>query len=260
MKGENFSCLNMNATNVTGKIHWVGGTVTLTNIVAELYNGSGNGWAYFDFSIPEEGADYQFAANVSKINVHLLANDLSSPKNHLQGLLSGSVTVTSGSTRDWQSVDGFGEANLRDGLLWDVPVIGIVSPLLNKIIPGLGNSRATDASAHFSITNGVIYSDSLEINSTAMRLQYNGWVNLKQDVNANVRAQLLRDTPIIGPIISLLTTPFSKLFEYKVTGTLKNPRTVPLYLPNEAIHPIRSMEKLLPGDEFFSNPTNSPAR
>ncbi|HXE41915.1 MAG TPA: AsmA-like C-terminal region-containing protein, partial [Candidatus Baltobacteraceae bacterium] len=252
----------MNARNVTGTIHWTGGTLILTNVIAELYNGSGNGSAFFDFGIPEEGADYQFNANVSKVNLHLLADDLQSPTNHLQGLLSGSVTVTSATTRDWQSVNGFGEANLRDGLLWDVPVIGVISPALNKVVPGLGNSRATDAVAHFTITNGVIYSDSLTINSTMMRLQYVGSVDLKQNVNANVRAQLLRNTPVIGPIISLLTSPFSKLFEYKVTGTLKKPKPFPLYVPKELLmplHPIRSIENLTPSDEFFSG-TNSSAK
>lgn len=258
MHGEQFSCLKFHAKNVTGTIHWLGETLILTNIVAELYNGSGNGFAVFDFSVPHEGAEFYFKAGVAKVDVHLLSDDLSSPSNHLQGLLSGNVTVTRADTRDWRSVDGFGNIDVRNGLLWDVPMIAIVSPMLNTVVPGLGNSRATDASAHFTITNGVIYSDPLTINSTGMRLQYAGTVDLQQHVNANVQAQLLRNTPVIGWLISLFTTPFSKLFEYKVTGTLEKPRIVPLYVPNELLHPIRSVEKLLPGDEFFSNPTNSP--
>ncbi len=257
MNGEDFSVLKFNARNITGTIHWLGETLILTNVVAEMYHGSGNGDAVFDFSTPLEGADFKFNASVSKIDLHLLMADLASPSNHLQGSLSGNVMVVSASTRDWHDANGFGRVSLQDGLLWDAPMFGFLSPVLNAIIPGMGNSRATDASAHFTMTNGVIYSDSLTINSTMMRLQYVGWVNLKQEVNANVQGQLMRNTPLFGWLISLVTSPFSKLLEYRVTGTLSHPRPFPAYLPKEILHPFGSMEKLLPGDSNSS--TNSPA-
>jgi hypothetical protein len=129
--------------------------------------------------------------------------------------------------------------------------------VLNTVSPGLGNSRATEASAKFAITNGVIYSDSLEIRSTMMRLQYAGTVDLKQNVNARVTARLLRDTWVVGPLVSTALWPVSKLFEYHVTGTLKNPRSVPVYIPRfllMPLRPIRSLEELFPSGDFFSNP------
>jgi hypothetical protein len=121
----------------------------------------------------------------------------------------------------------------------------------------LGNSRATEASAKFAITNGVIFSDSLEIRSTMMRLQYTGTVDLKENVNARVTAQLLRDTWVVGPLVSTALWPVSKLFEYRVTGTLKNPKSEPVYVPKillMPLRPLRSLEELIPGSLFSSPP------
>ncbi len=216
----------------------------------------GNGFANFDFRVPHEGADYQFNAAVTNINLHALASDLSSPTNHLEGALSGQIVVTHADTRDWRTPDGFGQTRLRDGLIWDIPLFGILSPVLNTVSPGLGDSRATDAVAAFAITNGVIYSDPLEINTAMTRLEYAGTVDLRENVNARVTAQLLHNFPLVGPFISLLFAPVTKLFEYKVTGTLENPKEEPVYVPKLfllPLHPIRTFEELLPGGDTFTN-------
>jgi hypothetical protein len=42
-------------------------------VAAELYGGAGNGSANFDFRVPHDGADYQFTATVTNINLHALA-------------------------------------------------------------------------------------------------------------------------------------------------------------------------------------------
>ena len=79
--------------------------------------------------------------------------------------------MTSANSKNWRTWNGYGQANLHDGLIWDVPIFGILSPVLNTVTPGLGSSRATDATARFAMTNGVAFSDDMEIRSTMMRLQ-----------------------------------------------------------------------------------------
>jgi len=256
IKGAPFQWLKLKTSFIAGSIHWQGQTLVLTNVAAALYGGSGKGFASFDFRAPHEGADYQFAVSVTNVSLHLLAVDLLASTNHLEGTLNGQLIVTRADSRDWRTWDGFGHANLRDGLLWDIPVVGIVSPVLNTVSPGLGNSRATEASARFTMTNGVIDSDSLEIRSTMMRLQYAGTVDLRENLDARVTAQLLRDTWVVGPLVSTALWPVSKLFEFHVTGTLKNPKSEPVYVPKfllMPLHPLRSLEEMFPSDSF-SNP------
>ena len=123
----------------------------------------------------------------------------------MKGALSGTVAVTRANSSDWRTWNGSGAAQLHDGLLWDAPVFGLVSPVLNTLTPGLdmGNSRATDARARFTMTNGVVYTDSLDIRSLTMRVEYVGTVDLQENVSAWAKAQLLRNTPVIGSVLSL---------------------------------------------------------
>jgi hypothetical protein len=230
----------------------------LTNVAAAFYGGRADGFADFDFRVPHEGADYDFGVNLTNVNLHLLAADLSSPTNTLEGALSGQLVVTNADTQDWRTWNGSGHASLRDGLIWDEPIFGIFSPVLNKVSPGLGSSRATQASARFTITNGVIYTGSLEVRTAIAQLQYIGNMDLAGNVNMRVNALLLRNTPVIGWWVSLISTPFTKLFEYHVTGTLKNPKSEPVYVPKfllMPLHPVRSFEGMFPAGAF----TNAPA-
>jgi hypothetical protein len=263
LKGGPFEWLRLRTTNIVGTLHWRGQTLLLTNVAAAFYGGSGAGFADFDFRVPHEGADYHYAVSVTNVNLHLLAVDLAGPTNHLEGNFSGIIVVTNASTEDWRTLSGLGRVNLHDGLLWDIPIFGILSPVLNTFSPGLGNSRATDASARFVITNGVIYSDSLEINSLMARLEYVGGLNLKTvTVDAHVTAQLLRNTWVVGPLVSTVLWPVSKLFEYHVTGPLTDPRSEPIYvLPKLLLlplHPIRTLQEMIPsGDSLSSQPPGS---
>ncbi|MGA3162736.1 MAG: AsmA-like C-terminal region-containing protein [Verrucomicrobiota bacterium] len=251
-----FEWLKLKTPRITGEIRWLGRTLILSNLTAPFYGGNANGSAHFDFR-PKEGADFGFTANVRNADLHLLANDLSSPANHLEGALSGRFVLTSANSKDWRTWNGYGQANLHDGLIWDVPIFGILSPVLNTVTPGLGSSRATDATARFAMTNGVAFSDNLEIHSTMMRLQYSGSVDLQSRVNAHVTAQLLRDTWMVGSFISTALWPVSKLFEYKITGTLEKPESEPVYIPKfllMPLHPIRSLQEML----FIGMDTNQP--
>jgi hypothetical protein len=253
IKGAPFEWMKFRTPDITGTIHWKNQTLLVTNVAAEFYGGSGNGFAYFDFHVPHEGADYNFAFSLTNVDLHALTANLSPLTNHLEGALAGHLVVTRADTRDWRTWDGFGHAELHDGLIWDVPVFGIFSPVLNVVSPGLGSSRATEAAAKFAITNGVISTDSLQIHTTLAQLQYAGNVDLAGNVNMRVSAMLLRNTPLIGQAVSFIFTPFTKLFEYHVTGTLKNPKSEPVFVPKfllMPLHPIRSLEEMFPANAF----------
>jgi hypothetical protein len=259
--GGPFQWERLRATGITGQLHWRGQSLLLTNVLADCYGGTGTGYAYFDFAVPHEGADYDFRVNVTNVNLHLLATDLWSPTNKLEGTLAGMLLVTNASTETVRTWNGRGHASLRDGLLWDIPIFGILSPVLNTVSSGLGSSRATEAAGKYIITNGVIYTDSLLINSTMARLEYTGTIDLDQHVNARVTAQLLRNTWVVGPLVSTVLWPVSKLFEYRVTGPLDNPKREPVYvLPKlllVPLHPFRTLEELVPG---IDSPLNAPPK
>ncbi len=261
VKGGAFQWERLRAATIIGLLHWRGQTLLLTNVLADCYGGTGTGYAYFDFSVAHDGADYSFAVNVTNVSLHTLAVDLWSPTNKLEGTLAGALIVTNASTENLQSWNGHGHASLRDGLLWDIPIFGILSPVLNTVSAGLGSSRATEAGGKYIITNGVIYTDSLRIHSTMARLEYIGTIDMDQRVNARVTAQLLHDTRVVGPLLSTVLWPVSKLFEFHVTGPLNDPKSEPVYvLPKlllVPLHPFRTLGEIVPG---IDAPLNPPAK
>jgi hypothetical protein len=180
-------------------------------------------------------------------------SDIGSRSNHLEGHLSGRLVVTKANSDSMQSVSGFGELHLRDGLIWDIPLFGIFSPVLNGISPGLGNSRANAGTSSFVITTGVLRSDDLEIRSTGMRLLYHGTVDFDGHLNARVEAELLRDVWLVGPLVSTLFWPVSKMFEYRVSGTLAEPKSEPVFIVPKLMTlpflPFRALKGLVPEDQ-----------
>jgi hypothetical protein len=250
VRGAPFRWTKLNTTNITGTVHWLGQYLILTNVNAECYGGKAQGNALFDFGPTNYGCDFNFSVDAMNVDAKKLSLDLSDYKtNVIEGTLNGHVEVTGGNSGTWRSWNGYGFAELSDGLLWNVPIFGRLSPALNAIAPGLGNNRATDASARFVMTNGVADSDSLVIHTRTMQLDYKGTVDLSGAVNAHVTAGLLKNMPVVGSLVSLVLSPVGKIFECQVTGQIYNPKVTPVYIPKYIISPWRSLQELMPFDQ-----------
>jgi len=216
--------------------------------MASFYGGGMQGNAWFDVS-QRGNTPFHFTLAVTNSDLHALMSDVHSPTNQLEGTLTGELTIKDANTVDWNSWNGHGWANLKNGLIWDTPIFGMMSSILNTFVPGIGNSRASEASGTFTITNSVIQTRDLDIRASGMRLVYDGTVDFHTRVNARVEAELLRDTWFVGKIVSTALWPISKLFEYKVTGTLANPNPEPVYLVPRLflapLHPVKSLKGML---------------
>jgi hypothetical protein len=247
--GGPFHWWKFNIPQIAGNIDWVGEQLSLGNIRCDFYGGHATGHAFFDFA-SHDGADYRFAFSVTNALLEKMMIDLAPRTNALEGLLSGDLVVTRASTRRTNDIEGYGKLQLKEGLIWAIPMFGAFSPVLDNVNPGLGSSRASSGVGNFTITNGIIHSDDLEIRSPAMRLQYRGAVSLDGKVNARVDAVLLRDMWVLGPLVSTVFWPFTKLFEYHVTGSLAKPKLEPVYIVPRIItapfHPFRSIKDMMP--------------
>ncbi|MDB6031889.1 MAG: hypothetical protein JWM16_2227 [Verrucomicrobiales bacterium] len=250
--GQRFHWQGFLLQQVTANLDWVGHSLLVTNAHGTFRTGQVGGNADFNFGTERKGADFKFNLSMADLDLKTFVEQLGFKTNKLEGSLTGELHVTRGNTENWKAVDGNGFLDLKDGLLWDIPIFGVFSPVLNAVIPGLGNSRAKEATATYAITNGVIYSRDLEIRATAMRMEYEGAVDLDQRVDGKMGAELLRDMPAFGFVISKILWPVTKLFEYKITGTLKEPKTEPLYVLPKIIlmpfHPIKTIKELLPDE------------
>ena len=228
---------------VTASLHWVTNRIVITNLDSTFHGGRLVGGLNFDFT-PKSSADFGFNLAFTNASLPGFIADLSGKPNKLEGAVAGSVTVTNANTARWQSWQGFGEVRLVDGLLWDIPIFGLFSPVLNAINKDLGSSRAKEAKGTFILTNSVIYTKNLEIHSPPARLHYDGTVDFTGAVNANIEAEMFRDTLLVGPLLSFLTSPMTKVFEYRVTGSLANPKSEPRFIPKFLLLPLRPFQTI----------------
>lgn len=256
LDGGPFRWLKFNVPQISGDIFWRDESLSLTNIAAEFYSGRLAGWAAFDFS-PAEGNGLQFDMTAADARLGALMHDLTGSSNKLEGLVSGQVAVRRGNTSDYNTWQGGGSMKLKDGALWEIPVFGVFAPVLDTLWPNLGSGRAYAGSATYAITNGAVRTTDLELRSQAMRMQYRGAVDFDGKLDARVEGEIMRDTWLVGPVVSAALMPVSKVLEYKISGTLGEPKIEPLFLPKALLipfHPIQSVK------ELFAKPaTNAPA-
>jgi hypothetical protein len=256
-----FHWLTFNVPQVAADLHWLGLNLFVSNVQMDFYGGKAEGSASFHFDPSHPGTDYQFTLSATNTLLQSLMADLFTRTNSLEGRLAGTVVITRANSEDWRQTQGYGALQLRDGLLWDIPLFGVFSPALDALVPGLGSSRATWGASRFAITNGVIHSDNLEIHSRLVRLLYRGNADLQGRLNAHVEAQPLRDVPLFGPLFNTPLWPVTKLFEYKVTGSLDQPKAEPVnFLPRIfglPFHPWRTLKGLLSEEPALSR-TNAP--
>lgn len=243
--GGPFQWWKFNIPHIAGLVHWQGDSLTLTNVGFQAYDGAAAGYARFDFRA-DPGTDFQFVVGVKDADLRPLMLDVIGRTNHLEGRVSGELIVTNANTENKFSWNGDGRMELRDGLIWAVPIFGALSKPLDAVFPGIGNARITEGTGQFIITNGVMFSDALELRSQVARLVCNGTVDFDARVNLIVGAAPRRNA--LGEILSVPLWPLRELLKYQVSGTLNEPKLAPVYIPKILLHPFQTFEGIFSND------------
>jgi hypothetical protein len=94
-------------------------------------------------------------------------------------------------------------------------------------------------------------------------MNYKGTVDFEQKVDGGMEAELLRDFPAFGFLISKVLWPVTKLFAYEITGTLNDPKTKERYFIPQALmaalHPLKTLKDLFnPDDKDGTEPSPKP--
>lgn len=136
------------------------------------------------------------------------------------GTLDGTIKLR-GEFNDLKSLNGNGDITITEGVLYPIPIFGTFSEILNSMVPNLGYSKADKAKSTYDIKNGLVSTEKIDVYSTAFALIGYGQYNFVEDeVDMSMRVN------IRGPL-GLFTFPFSKLFEYRGTGSLNNTKWEP---------------------------------
>jgi hypothetical protein len=254
--GGAFRFSRFNSRDINGEIFWRGQNMTLTNIVAEFYGGELRGNLSAKLN-ENRSADLAFHLETKDTELTGLMSDILKKKSELSGRLEGVLDITANS-KDWKSWNGLSSVTLKDGYLWELPLIGIFAPVLDGLMPGLGASTFSEGTADFTITDGVVGTRDLELKSALIRLQYKGKVDFDGRIHdAGVVAEALRDTwvigPVLGPLFNLALSPIERMLKFEVSGTLSQPKLEMKHIPKVLLVPFQLpfqvIDELIPGGE-----------
>lgn len=131
-----------------------------------------------------------------------------------------------------RTAEGEGKISIEDGALFQIPLMGGLSEWLARIYPGLGFATQTDFHADYRLKDGAFYTEEAMLKGTVLSLKGKGEYHLDQRIDMTVQVQPLREG-LVADALRLASSPLTKLLEFKLAGTLSEPKWRPLNLPKE---------------------------
>lgn len=197
---------------IAGQLLFTDDRLQILGLKGTLFSGGVTGGA--DISLARGDHHYTAQIAVEKANFPSLT-DLYFKYKTSQGALSGNFDF-GGIGADRRALHGSGKVEVTNGNVFAIPVFGPLSELVNKMFTGVGYSVAHEATASFTIRDGVIHTDKLKISGAFFSMLGHGDINfLKNDLDFDIRIDAA------GP--GAVLTPLYKLFEYHGEGSLTKP-------------------------------------
>ena len=211
----------LNFGAATGTLQFSGRTILVDVPSARLFGGRARLTATVLTGQP--GARQQMMVVLDNVDFETLTR-LYFDYEHSKGMLDAryDFTFVPGQPR---LMRGQGKLRVEDGNVFAIPILGPLSLLLDKVIPGTGYQKAREATCDFRVADGVITTDNLDIIGQGFTMIGRGklfFVDDRMDFTMRVNAQ---------GVPGLLLYPVSKLFEYISDGKLSEPVWRPRALP-----------------------------
>lgn len=144
------------------------------------------------------------------------------------GKLDGWIELSGNAgTNALRSICGKGSFKIHDGKLAQARIFaGLTELLAEKVIGVAFLVNQTDASADFTIKDGVLKTDNIYLEGGLVSVKGWGTYDLAADkLDFTIRVQLLRKDSLAGRITHTVTFPFAKmLLEFKLEGSAADPK------------------------------------
>lgn len=145
-----------------------------------------------------------------------------------RGRVNGWCELAAPATTNFAAqLNGKGHVEITEGHLAQMKLFAGLTSLLADKVPGVGFLvNQSQASADFTITNGVFRSDNVYIEGGFVSLKSWGTYDIpKDDLDFTVRVQFMKKESLMGKILHPVTFPFTKLLlEFKATGPIDAPK------------------------------------
>ncbi|MCX6996859.1 MAG: DUF4340 domain-containing protein [Kiritimatiellaeota bacterium] len=214
-----------------------GPSLVVTNVAGVIYEGPFAGAAVFGNIASATQCAYEVNAVATNANFALLVQALGSGRIQTNqaytGRLSAQARVAGVIGPDLAaSTTGQGWVHIKEGQFFRIPLFGGLAQMLGKIIPGLGYLSQTELTSSFTLRDQKAHTEDLRIKGSMLSLSSHGAYGFSGELDFQLQVQLLREG-LTAELLRLLTFPVTKLLEFRLIGTLAQPRWRPLNLPKE---------------------------
>jgi hypothetical protein len=204
-----------------GTLRFEGRQILVDVPAARLYGGNVRMNAVVTTGQP--GARQQMTVDLERVNFETLTR-LYFDYQDSKGLLSGRYNFSFVPGKA-ELMRGQGNLLVEDGNVFAIPVLGPLSFLLDSVIPGAGYQTSRRATCDYTVANGEIRTDNLDVQGQGFVMIGKGslfFVKDRMDFSVRVNAQ---------GVPGILLYPVSKLFEYVSDGKMTEPKWRPRILP-----------------------------
>jgi hypothetical protein len=122
----------------------------------------------------------------------------------------------------YETANGSGKVEVNDGELADIPLFVSLSNLMRKIMPGFKTFSITRLTMDFKLNQGELSSENASFEGDIFNAKAKGTFNQKAGYDAAVQLQILSNKGL-SKVVRIITNPFFKLFELRLTGPLSDP-------------------------------------
>src|SRR5207244_11023602 len=144
---------------INGRLLFTNDRLQIVDLRGSLLAGNVRGSA--DISLAHGDPRYHAKLAVDGVDFPRLT-DLYYNYKTAHGQLSGTYDFN-GNGDSARLMQGSGKMNVANGDVFAIPVFGPLSGILGAIIPGAGYSIARNASASFTVKDGIIHTEDLEV-------------------------------------------------------------------------------------------------
>jgi hypothetical protein len=160
--------------------------------------------------------------------------------NQYSGIMSCAFDVR-GVANDpgFKRLAGRADVHIKDGRVFMLPVFGGLSRYLARIIPGLDVvMRQTAAQTAFTIGDGKASTEKVMIEGDVLSLGGQGSFAFNGALDFDVQIHLMKEHTLVAKLLRVITWPISKLLEFRLRGTLDEPRWYLVHFSSDLLEKI----------------------
>ncbi|MDA0577615.1 MAG: hypothetical protein O3B24_05895 [Verrucomicrobia bacterium] len=215
----------------------MGSTSTIDNVQATWFGGALQGRMELRPVVNgTTNTQFRMAMNVVDANFDQVAGTLlGGGGDAYSGALTGSIALDGVSgTQYTDSLRGSGELSIRKGRIFLLPVFGGLSDYLARTIPG-GNMLIgqSDVRTAFTIDRGRMRTERLQVDGDVLSLRGKGSTGFDGTMDFEFQLTFLKSHTLLAKVVRVPTYVFSKLFEFRLTGTRREPQWYPINFSKE---------------------------